>query len=68
MKNITWNKVCLLYTSREYPALLKERRRVFNTYSKAFADYDWAIIPPSVDGEKESAYHIYALIIKNFTE
>ena len=31
---------------REYPALLKERRRVFNTYSKAFADYDWAIIPP----------------------
>ena len=42
---------------REYPALLKERRRVFNTYSKAFADYDWAIIPPSVDGEKESSYH-----------
>ncbi len=53
---------------REYPALLKERRRVFNTYSKAFADYDWAIIPPSVDGEKESSYHIYALRIKNFTE
>lgn len=53
---------------REYPALLKERKRVFNTYSKAFADCDWAIIPPSVDGEKESSYHIYALRIKDFTE
>ena len=53
---------------REYPVLLKERKRVFNTYSKAFADCDWAIIPPSVDGEKESSYHIYALRIKDFTE
>ena len=53
---------------REYPTLLKERKRVFNTYSKAFAGCDWAIIPPSVDGEKESSYHIYALRIKDFTE
>ena len=53
---------------REDPVLLKERKRVFNTYSKAFADCDWAIIPPSVDGEKESSYHIYALRIKDFTE
>lgn len=53
---------------REYPKLLKERKRVFNTYSKAFADCDWAILPPSEDGEKESSYHIYALRIKDFTE
>lgn len=53
---------------REYPALLQERKRVFNTYSKAFSDCDWAIVPPSVDGEKESSYHIYALRIKDFTE
>ena len=53
---------------REYPELLKERKRVFNTYSKAFADCDWAILPPSEDGEKESSYHIYALRIKDFTE
>ena len=53
---------------REYPELLKERKRVFNTYSKAFADCDWAILPPSEDGEKESSYHIYALRVKDFTE
>ena len=53
---------------REYPKLLKERKRVFNAYSEAFADCDWAILPPSVAGEKESSYHIYALRIKEFTE
>lgn len=42
---------------REYPELLKERKRVFNTYSKAFVDCDWVILPPSEDGEKESSYH-----------
>ena len=53
---------------REYPELLKERKRVFNAYSDAFSACDWAIVPPSVDGEKESSYHIYALRIKDFTE
>ncbi len=53
---------------RKYPKLLKERKRVFNTYTKGFADCDWAILPLSVDGEKESSYHIYALRIRGFTE
>lgn len=53
---------------REYPSLLKERKRVFETYDKAFTECDWAITPPSIDGEKESSYHIYALRIKGFTE
>lgn len=53
---------------REYPSLLKERKRVFETYDRAFAACDWAITPPSIDGEKESSYHIYALRIKGFTE
>lgn len=53
---------------REYPALLKERKRVFNAYSDAFAPYDWAIVPPAIEGEKESSYHIYALRVKGFTE
>lgn len=53
---------------RQYPELLKERKRVFNTYSDAFVDCDWAIVPPSIDREKESSYHIYALRIKGFTE
>lgn len=53
---------------REYPELLKERKRVFNTYSKAFSECEWAIIPPSMERERESSYHIYALRIKGFTE
>lgn len=53
---------------REYSDLLKERKRVFNRYSAAFADCDWAIVPPAIDGEKESSYHIYALRIKDFNE
>ena len=53
---------------REYPKLLEERNRVFNAYSEAFADCDWAVLPPSIVGEKESSYHIYALRIKDFTE
>ena len=53
---------------REYPKLLEERKRVFNAYSEAFADCDWAVLPPSLVGEKESSYHIYALRIKDFTE
>ena len=53
---------------REYSELLKERKRVFDTYNNAFSACDWAIVPPSVDGEKESSYHIYALRVKGFTE
>ena len=39
---------------REYPELLKERKRVFNAYSDAFSACDWAIVPPSVDGERKA--------------
>jgi dTDP-4-amino-4,6-dideoxygalactose transaminase len=53
---------------REYPELLKERKRVFTTYTKAFENCPWAIVPPSIAGEKESSYHIYALRIDGFTE
>jgi dTDP-4-amino-4,6-dideoxygalactose transaminase len=53
---------------REYPELLKERKRVFTTYMKAFEHCSWAVVPPSVAGEKESSYHIYALRINDFTE
>ena len=53
---------------REYPKLLKERKRVFDTYTEAFKECDWVIVPPSIEGEKESSYHIYALRIKAFTE
>ena len=41
---------------REYPKLLQERKRVFNTYTRAFEHCGWAIVPPSIDGDKESSY------------
>ena len=53
---------------RMYPDMLVERKRVFNTYNKAFCDKDWAILPPSKSGEKESSYHIYALRFNGITE
>lgn len=53
---------------REYPILLQERKRVFKTYDAMFRKCDWAIVPPSVCGEKESSYHLYALRIKDFSE
>ncbi|MDE5544606.1 MAG: DegT/DnrJ/EryC1/StrS family aminotransferase, partial [Bacteroidales bacterium] len=53
---------------RQYDCLLKERKRVFATYDKAFSACNWAICPPSVQDGRESSYHIYALRIKDFTE
>lgn len=53
---------------RQYDSLLKERKRVFNTYNEAFKKYDWAITPPARDGKRESSYHIYALRIKGIGE
>ena len=48
--------------------LLKERKRVFDTYNETFSQYSWAITPPArVDG-RESNYHIYALRIKGIGE
>lgn len=53
---------------RQYDVLLKERKRVFDTYNEAFSQYSWAITPPArVDG-RESSYHIYALRIKGIGE
>ena len=53
---------------RQYDRLLKERKRVFAAYDKAFSACGWAICPPSVQDDRESSYHIYALRIKDFTE
>lgn len=53
---------------RKYPELQRERRRVFEVYKRKFTDYPWAIIPPSIDGERETSYHIFALRIKDCSE
>ena len=53
---------------RKYEKLLIERKRVFETYDKAFSKCEWAILPPAEVGDKKTSYHIYALRIKNFSE
>lgn len=53
---------------RNFAKLHNERKRVFSTYDNAFSNYEWAIIPPSVVGEKETSYHLYALRINGITE
>jgi len=53
---------------RIYPELLKERKRVFNTYNEAFRNESWANVPPAIVKGKESSYHIYALRINDISE
>ena len=53
---------------RQYDKLLKERKRIYQTYDEAFSQYDWAILPPSHTEKMESSYHVYPLRIKGFTE
>lgn len=53
---------------RQYPKLIEERKRVFEVYRRKFSNYSWAIIPPAIDGERETSYHIFALRIKGCNE
>lgn len=53
---------------RQYPALLSERKRIFNEYNDKLGKYDWTILPPSKENGKESSYHLYTLRIKDITE
>ncbi len=53
---------------RKYDVLLKERKRVFQLYNKAFSKCNWAILPPKEKDGRETSYHLYALRIKDFTE
>jgi dTDP-4-amino-4,6-dideoxygalactose transaminase len=43
---------------RQYPQLLKERKRVFKKYDSVFSKCSWAIPPPSEKNGKETSYHI----------
>lgn len=53
---------------RQYTRLLSERKRVFNMYNDFFAQFEWAITPPTTKEDRETSYHVYALRIKNITE
>ncbi|HWB24554.1 MAG TPA: DegT/DnrJ/EryC1/StrS family aminotransferase [Chitinophagaceae bacterium] len=54
---------------RKYDTLLlKERRRVFNTYTAAFSTHPWAITPIFEKQGCSSSCHLYPLRINNITE
>jgi len=48
--------------------LLVERKRVASHYVKRFSEFEWAILPPFQNIDKESSYHLFALRIKGFSE
>lgn len=48
--------------------ILPERQRVFNTYTRQFAAFAWAQLPPQDTLDKTSSCHLYALRINGITE
>ena len=47
---------------------LTRRRRIFESYTKAFEQKEWAVLPIYHSKHVESSYHLYPLRIKGITE
>ncbi len=45
-----------------------ERKRVFDFFSVAFANNEWAEVPPYDSAESRCSFHLYPLRIKNISE
>ncbi len=54
--------------SRYKDDTLKRRKKIVDTYNKAFENMDWAILPPMYSGDKTSSFHLYQLRIKGINE
>jgi dTDP-4-amino-4,6-dideoxygalactose transaminase len=48
--------------------LLRERRRVFESYTDMFKPFGWAQLPAGEDATRRSSYHLYALRIRGIGE
>ena len=48
--------------------LLPERKDIFSYYNNYFSKYEWAKLPPSINGISESSYHLYMLRINHINE
>ena len=48
--------------------MLVKRKYIFDQYSKAFAEKDWAVIPPYETTGKASSCHVFLLRIKGIDE
>ena len=53
---------------RRYENMLQRRREIFNVYTEALKDKNWAILPFDKNEEMESSYHLYPIRIKGFEE
>ena len=54
---------------RKYESeLLPDRKHKFELYLEGFGQYDWAILPPYRDAERESSAHLFLLRIKGADE
>jgi len=54
---------------KKYPnLLLPERERVLNRYIDFFKNKDWAILPPAINENRSSSFHLFALRIRNISE
>ena len=51
-----------------YQENLDRRKQIFDAYTSAFEQEDWAIIPPYKTDTKESSYHLYLLRVDGATE
>lgn len=58
----------LVELTRYQDDTLVERRRIFDDYQNAFAQYTWAQLPLYETSEKISSYHVYCLRINGITE
>ena len=48
--------------------LLPDRKRKFELYNEGFAQYEWAMLPPYRDAERDSSAHLYLLRIAGADE
>ncbi len=54
--------------SRYESDMLKQRRSIFERYSKAFEQKEWAQLPPYNEQDKKSSFHLYLLRIRSISE
>jgi dTDP-4-amino-4,6-dideoxygalactose transaminase len=48
--------------------MLVKRKHIFDTYSKAFSDYNWAQLPIYETKERRSSFYVFLLRIKGISE
>lgn len=58
----------LVELQRYEKGMLVKRKQIFDTYTKEFSKYKWALIPEYENENKKTSYHVYALRINDISE